>query len=300
MPKVSVCIVTYNQEKYIRDCLIGVLNQKINFNFEIIVCDDCSSDKTSVILKEFKEKYPNIIKLTIHEKNIGAYKNTEFAHQQAIGEYICHLDGDDFMLPGKLQAQVDYLDNHPECNIVWHGMKMINGVSGEVRENIFSEKIYPVGGFKRKDLLMLGSLACHSSKMYRTERNNYLKPNYWYIDFYADIQHIGDGRGAYLFEVLGGYRTSIGISSMGEETLKILVQNLNALLDQFPQYKSYLGVFALRIWIRDTLRKRSTLSESRKLVRKTLKLKTIFNFVRLLFLLKIMTKIPHKFTKIHI
>ena len=117
--KVSVCVVTYNQERYIAECLQSLVDQETNFNFEVIVSDDCSTDRTPEIIKDFQRRYPNIIKPILHKKNMGAYKNFIFVHKQAKGKYVAHMDGDDYALPGKLQIQADYLDHNAECNIVW-------------------------------------------------------------------------------------------------------------------------------------------------------------------------------------
>ena len=74
-PKVSVCVVTYNQEKYIRQCLQSIVDQETNFNFEILVSDDCSTDATRTIVLEFASKYPEIVKPMFRDRNVGAVKN---------------------------------------------------------------------------------------------------------------------------------------------------------------------------------------------------------------------------------
>ena len=86
--KVSVCVLTYNQEKYIRQCLQSIVDQKTDFKFDLIVSDDCSTDSTRAIVQEFEERYPNIVKPILHKKNIGAYKNYFSAHQQAFA-HLC-------------------------------------------------------------------------------------------------------------------------------------------------------------------------------------------------------------------
>ncbi|MDA1381025.1 glycosyltransferase [Plesiomonas shigelloides] len=125
--KVSVCVVTYNQEKYIAECLQSLVDQVTNFPFEIIVGEDCSTDKTREIVLEFQNKYPDIIKPLLHEQNVGASKNYLMTHAKACGKYIAHMDADDYALPGKLQAQADFLDKNPKCNMVFHRMDVIDG-----------------------------------------------------------------------------------------------------------------------------------------------------------------------------
>lgn len=81
-PKVSVCVVTYNQEKYIRQCLQSIVDQETNFLFEIIVADDCSTDGTAAIIRDFYHKYPSIIKSFFHYRNIGPAKNIFFTYKK--------------------------------------------------------------------------------------------------------------------------------------------------------------------------------------------------------------------------
>ena len=106
-PSLSVCIVTYNQEDYIFKTIESMLNQKVNFDYEIIVGDDCSTDNTRKIVQSFVGKYPFIIKPIFHEKNVGPIENIKSVYKKARGKYICHLDGDDYALPNKLQKQFD-------------------------------------------------------------------------------------------------------------------------------------------------------------------------------------------------
>ena len=165
--KVSVCVVTYNQEQYIAQCLQSLVDQETKFNFEVIVSDDCSTDKTPEIIKNFQERYPDIIKPIFHKRNMGAYKNFIFVHEQAKGKYIAHVDGDDYALPGKLQIQSDYLDENLDCNIVWTRMKVLDQKTGCFYEDLLSSEEILTKKFKQEDLLTIGSLACNSAKMYR-------------------------------------------------------------------------------------------------------------------------------------
>src|SRR5664279_5549236 len=117
-PKVTVCVVTYNQERYIAQCLQSLVDQEVDFGFEVVVSDDCSSDSTATIIKDFCQRYPGLVRAHFHEKNIGAYENFLFAHRQVAGEYAAHIDGDDLAFPSKLAAQVSALDADPACAVV--------------------------------------------------------------------------------------------------------------------------------------------------------------------------------------
>jgi glycosyltransferase involved in cell wall biosynthesis len=127
-PTVSVAIITYNHGPYIRQCLEGVLMQKTNFPIEVIIGEDCSTDDTRAIIKEFEAAYPTIIKPIYHLKNVGAARNAyEFCYPKLTGKYIAICEGDDYWTdPYKLQKQVDFLEQHPECVLCFHRINRVN------------------------------------------------------------------------------------------------------------------------------------------------------------------------------
>lgn len=112
--KVSIIILTYNHSKYVKQAIESVINQEISFPMEIIIADDKSTDKSQIILKEFQEKYPELIKLILREENVGTTRNICDAFQKSEGEYLIGFGGDDYWIDSKkLQIQVDWLDSHP-------------------------------------------------------------------------------------------------------------------------------------------------------------------------------------------
>lgn len=117
--KLSVFVVTYNQERYIRQCLESIVAQKVNFDYEIIIGDDCSTDGTAAICDEFAAKYPQI-HVYHHPNNMGLLKNWEFVMNKCKGEFIALIEGDDYWIDmNKLQRQVDWLDAHPEYTLTF-------------------------------------------------------------------------------------------------------------------------------------------------------------------------------------
>jgi len=119
--KVSVCIITYNHENYIRQCLDSVFMQKTNFDFEVIVGEDKSPDNTREILMEYKEKYGDKLVLILHNENVGPAGNSRSVQEKVHGQYIASLEGDDFWTDeNKLQKQYDILEAHPEYSAVCH------------------------------------------------------------------------------------------------------------------------------------------------------------------------------------
>lgn len=118
---VSVCITTYNHEKYIKECLESVLNQDFTGSLEIIVCNDNSSDQTEKEILEVQKNHAkgSIIKYYNNNPNLGYVKNTLESFHHASGKYIAVLDGDDYFLdPEKLQKQFDFLENNNDFSAV--------------------------------------------------------------------------------------------------------------------------------------------------------------------------------------
>lgn len=121
---VSICCLTYNHAPYVRECLDGFLMQQVNFPIEIIVHDDASTDGTQDVLREYKEKYPDLFHLILQTENQyskGKHVTTEFLFPKARGKYIAFCEGDDYWTDShKLQKQVDFLESHPDHSLCCH------------------------------------------------------------------------------------------------------------------------------------------------------------------------------------
>ncbi len=120
-PKVSVMLITYNHEQYIAQALESVLMQKTEYDYEINVIEDCSTDKTQEVIMRYVEKYPHIVKPYFNAKNIGykvTQKNTFRGLQTLTGDYFAILEGDDYWSsPDRLQTQVAFLEANPDFAI---------------------------------------------------------------------------------------------------------------------------------------------------------------------------------------
>lgn len=125
LPLVSVAIITYNQENYIEEAIESVLSQDYE-NMEIVVADDGSSDRTPQILKAYSDKYPNTFKLVLASKNGGVTTNSNSALNACSGKYIAWLGGDDIFLPGKISAQVEFMEKDLNCNITYHDVEIFD------------------------------------------------------------------------------------------------------------------------------------------------------------------------------
>lgn len=119
--KVSVIIPCYNFESYIEQCILSVVSQKTNFDFEILVRDDMSTDKSQICIERVAIFNENV-KFFVADENLGGQKNVKFLIEQCKGEYIAYLDGDDYWTDiNKLQKQIDFLDSNPDYIMTFTG-----------------------------------------------------------------------------------------------------------------------------------------------------------------------------------
>ena len=131
---VSVCMITYNHENFIREAIEGVLMQKTDFPIELIIGEDCSTDNTRKIVVEYANKYPNIIRLLLPDYNLGMMKNFVETLDAANGKYIALCEGDDYWTdPYKLQKQVDFLEANEEFVMCGHqSTQLFSGKNTEI------------------------------------------------------------------------------------------------------------------------------------------------------------------------
>lgn len=133
----SVEVLTYNQKDYIAQTLQSILAQKHNYKYEILVSDDCSTDGTQEIIKEYAKKYPDIIKPVYNEKNLGAMANYYATVARAKGKYLMGCGGDDYWLPGKVERQIEFMENNEGFSICYS--KAFYDFNGTVSELTLGE-----------------------------------------------------------------------------------------------------------------------------------------------------------------
>ena len=136
VPLVSIWCTVYNHEPYVRQCLDGFVMQRTNFPFEAIVHDDASTDGSAAIIREYAEKYPDIIKPIYETENQytipGAFRRILEAALHPDSKYVAICEGDDYWTdPEKLQIQVDFLERHPDYSMCFHRANTIIHESGE-------------------------------------------------------------------------------------------------------------------------------------------------------------------------
>lgn len=125
--KLSVAIITYNQERFIRQAIESALAQNTNFEYEIIIGEDGSTDGTRAVIMDLHRRYPGRIEPILRDQNVGAMRNFAETIASCRGQYIALLEGDDYWTsPDKLQKQVDFLDAHPDCALCCHRVRYLN------------------------------------------------------------------------------------------------------------------------------------------------------------------------------
>lgn len=243
----SVNCITFNHGKYIRETLESILNQKTNFKFEVLIHDDASKDDTQAIIKEFQARYPEVIKPILREENqyskgikrIGYLNN----HTRAKGKYIAWCEGDDYWVDEtKLQQQVDYLESHDDCTLVFHNADMINTVTGKSEGIMIPEHIESrectVG-----DLLELRFIPTASVVYRKWTLDN---PPDWYMDAVVgdlpnNLISTSFGYAYYINKVMSVYRVGNMNSAMNK--WEIEQKNIEAKINHTRKYKTMLEEF---------------------------------------------------------
>lgn len=244
-PLISVCIASYNQQEYIGDAVMSVLMQgpSSEFELEVLVGDDASSDTTPAILQRLAEQYPGAITVVTHQINVGAAQNYQSLIRRARGQYIAHLDGDDYWLPGKLVAQLDFLNRNSDCVAVYASAVVVDSEGGLI--GAFSNP-HP-REFGADYLLWRGNCLNHSSLLYRATAASTLStlvPPF--IDYQIHLELARVGSLGHVNSCLVVYRTATSTSmlrTMPDHVRDLYFQALVAALPQVSR-KVQLGALA--------------------------------------------------------
>lgn len=195
---------------------------------EILVGDDLSQDNTGEIVQKIASQYPGLIRYFRHSENKGYAGNFQFLLQEAQGEYIAHLDGDDYWLPEKLSAQVQVLDRHSEYSAVYTNALVVDesGMTRGLFNNRLSKR------FNMSELLRYGNFLNNSSMLYRiTQRSSILSINEPFIDFRVHLRHALHNDIAYINQVLVVYRVTSSSSMLVYQNDKVRKMYWEAIQD---------------------------------------------------------------------
>ncbi len=222
-PLVIVRSLVYNHEPYLRQCLDGFVTQKTNFKFEVQVHDDASTDRSKEIILEYAAKFPEIIKPYIEEENqYSKGNNGVWKWGELNSKYIALCEGDDYWIdPLKLQKQVNYMENHPDCGMVYtQAMKYFQETSeykpGWAAQTDFEDlltsanKIMTLCTLFRKDLYL----------RYMDEID---KQNNWLMGDYPLWLYISkNSKVHFLNEITGVYRVLVSSASHTKDLKKMI------------------------------------------------------------------------------
>lgn len=228
-PLVSICSITYNHAPYIRQCLDGFLMQKTNFKYEIIIHDDASTDGTAEIIKEYVEKYPDLITPIFQTENQyskgvrGMFP--KFCFPRAKGKYIALCEGDDYWTdPLKLQKQVDFLEANPEYVMCGHRLSAYIQDKGDFVP--FDTGIN--GAYELKDLITNERFCSTLSIVFRKSVLN-LKKYLLYkksMDISLAFHLLSQGKGFCINEEMAVYRIHNGGVWSGTNESSHIINNL--------------------------------------------------------------------------
>lgn len=215
--KVSVSLITFNHAPYISQAIEGALMQRTNFPFEIVIGEDMSTDGTREIVKGYQARFPERIRLLLHNRtNISSANgkptgNWNFANnvKNCRGLYIALLDGDDYWTsPHKLQKQADFLDQNPDCALCYHNVQILDE-NNPTQTELHERKL----GKKTLTNLLRGNFMLTCSVMFRAGLFSDF-PDWFYQsplgDWPLHILSAQHGDIGYIHEVLGVYRKHPG------------------------------------------------------------------------------------------
>ena len=194
-PVLSVIFITYNHERYVEKALRSVCEQETDFPFEVVVGEDCSTDRTREILKKVAEEYPDRVRLLFREKNFGRPTlNVYNTTMECRGEFLAYLEGDDYWTdPHKLRKQVDFLRSNPEYMACTHGCVMVDEEDRPIKdpEILAVGDLYDWSGrFTYEDFKYSKKWPGHYASV--VSRNIYLQKKYDYTILYRAHDFVDD------------------------------------------------------------------------------------------------------------
>ena len=227
----SVAVITYNSENYIRETLDSILNQKHDYAYEIVIGDDCSTDTTRTILENYKQNYPNIIKLIFNTENLGINKNYNNVVLNCNGKYIMQCDGDDYWLPNKVSEQIPLIQNDTTLSFVYSKSMCIN------EKKIRIDDWLPRKNITFTDLLYYNDIppltVCYRKSLYQ-EYYNTIQPQtkQWLTqDYSLWLFLLNKGKSKYIDKYLTVYRNLSSSQSHAYSNIDKRIKFINSAIE---------------------------------------------------------------------
>lgn len=249
--KVSVCVPTFNHEKYIAQMLEGALMQQTTFPFEIVVGDDASTDAAPRIIQEYAEQFPDKIRAYLHPENLGPKEPREFGGRNNVlfllkacqGDYVALCEGDDYWTdPLKLQKQVDFMEAHPDFAICHHNLEVIyedNSPSHPFNEP--DQKAVSTVKDVLEDRWFIGTASLLYRNFFRTDDFAEWHHRAAAGDWALVIQLAARGKIGYLPETMGKYRKHRGgLSNVHATTNPYFLQNRRQMFADVNEWLDFI------------------------------------------------------------
>lgn len=209
-PFVAIRCITYNHEKYLREALESFVMQQTDFPYIAIVHEDASTDSTAEILKEYAEKYPDIIFPIYEEENQYSKKNgviraiMKEAVEVSGAKYVAFCEGDDYWIdPLKLQRQINYLETHPDYSITFHNARIKNESDKKFGYKPLQEKEYTSDEVYRQWIVPTASIVMKKDALDFTLDSRLMNGDIWYI-----LSGLDHGKGFALQDYMSVYRVT--------------------------------------------------------------------------------------------
>lgn len=166
---ISVIIPSYNRADTVGETIESIVAQEgigTEYDIEIVFGDDCSTDNAREVLEQYRQKYPDLIRLFLREQNVGLGANWAMCVKDCRGKYICNCDNDDYWHnPQKLHLQLEYMECHPECNVLLTNHRTHNRTTGEIRDCIVNVN----HSSDMQDEMYYHAQVCNATIMYRAD-----------------------------------------------------------------------------------------------------------------------------------
>lgn len=231
-PILSIAVLTYKHEQFIAETLEGILAQQVNFDFEVVVADDCSPDGTREIIEQYRQQYPDKIRTVYPPHNIGMWENVWNLFNALEGEYFAFVEGDDkWTNEHKLQMQMDFLEANPDYVCCFHSAKVIRetGTNNQLLFTRYPDKPVPqTTGLQ--DLLKEGNYVPSSGMMLRNVYKGHFPREIADTNVHCDTMmhflHAGFGKYYYIDEDMSVYRLHAGGVTEKRTSLNRLLTNI--------------------------------------------------------------------------
>lgn len=207
--KLSVCMIAFNHEKYIEKAIRSVFSQVADFDIELVIFDDASSDGTSEVIRSITPP-PNVSMIVeVRDRNVGMLRNFVSAIERCKGKYIALLEGDDYWIDSsKLQRQVNFLDENPEFSICFHPVRIDSGAEKLTLETGQTEReISDIFDLARGNFMHTCSVVFRA-RLFEKFPDDFYKSTVG--DYFLHMLNAQYGKIKRLPEVMGAYRVHEG------------------------------------------------------------------------------------------